>query len=220
MEPEIWYLITVPLLTTKIDSVYLIVQKVITFAGMTDKDYIDGILQNDYTVLQRYYQTFLPEITKMVVAGKGTPDDAMDVFQEATLVLYRQLSKSDFSLQSSLSTYLTSVAKHIWWRLAKKKYRTEVTLEGREGLIDRSEDTALQEEIEKREKRRYYQEKFALLGDDCRLVLQHFFDKVPLLQIAEKLNYTTDYIKKKNLTCKKKLKQLLQNDPRFEEYRH
>ena len=50
-------------------------------------------------------------------------------------------------------------------------------------------------------------------------VLQRFFDREPLLHIAEDMGYTADYVKKKNKVCKAKLMELIQNDPRFGEIR-
>ncbi|MDA7625714.1 RNA polymerase subunit sigma, partial [bacterium] len=105
--------------------------------------------------------------------------------------------------------------KFIWLRQLKKKHRTEVTLGQEERLEDK---VNIESELIEMEKRRFYKEKFSLLGVDCQSVLQSFFDGRSLKEIALKMGYTNEYVKRKKFKCKEKLVKLIKGDRQFSEY--
>ena len=178
--------------------------------------FIRAILKNDPVLLEEIYRRFLPPLHAMLRRnGSGSFADAKDVFQEALVVVFNHAARPDFQLTSSFQAYLLSIGRFIWLRQLKKNARTEVTSERVEGF---DEDDDLEQHIFEVEKRSFFQEKFAQLGDDCRQVLQRSFDREPLADIARDMGYTPDYIKKKNKTCKEKLLLSIQKDPRFGDF--
>lgn len=179
-----------------------------------DLTFIRGVLSNDSAVLVELYRRFLPVVYGMVRRNNGTFEDAKDVFQEGLVVLFHHAARPGFQLTAPFQSYLTGICRFIWLRQLKKNARTEVTFAPEERL---DVDADLERSIFESEKRMLYQEKFAQLGDDCRQLLQRFFDREPLSSIADDMGYTTDYVKKKNKTCKEKLLNLIQKDPRFKE---
>lgn len=179
-----------------------------------DDQYIKGILDNDFRILEKIYAEFLPAIISFVKSRQGTAEDARDVFQEAVVIVFRKASLPGFQLSSAFGGYLFSICRYIWWRQLNKKHRSEVTLEEDEGYI--AEET-IETHLVESEKRQLFREKLSFLGAECRQVLQLFFSGRALKEIALQMGYTEDYIKKKNKTCKDKLAMLVKNDRRYHE---
>jgi DNA-directed RNA polymerase specialized sigma subunit len=62
-----------------------------------------------------------------------------------------------------------------------------------------------------------YYTHFDALGEKCRQILQWFFDKTPLKEIAKRLDTSEGYIKKRKFQCKKQLIEAIQSDAKFKE---
>lgn len=179
-----------------------------------DIQYIKGILTNDSTLLEALYRKFLPPLYAMLRRNGGSYEDAKDVFQEAIVVVFHHAARPGFQLTAPFQSYLLGIGRFIWLRQLKKNARTEVTSEWEDGFDC---DADLEQQIFEAEKHKLFREKFALLGQECRQLLQRFFDRESLGTIARDLGYTDDYIKKKNKVCKGKLMDLIQKDARFGE---
>ena len=152
-------------------------------AEYSDAQLINGLRSNDFKVLDAIYAHDLPRVTKMIVQNKGSVDDARDVFQDAIVVLFKRLKEPDFAINSNFSNYLYGICKFIWLRQLKKKHRTEVTLSNEAVL---KSDVSIEGDFLKIEQRKFYQEKLKQLGDDCRKVLNYFFNGLSLREIAAK----------------------------------
>lgn len=179
-----------------------------------DNQWVRGVLTNDYKVLKKIYEGHLPKVAAMVKKNNGTVDEARDVFQEALVVIYKKAAEPDFKLTTTFGGYLYGVSRFIWLRQLKKKHRTEVTLDADDGYIVKE---GIEERLVESEKRKLFQEKLEKLGEDCQQVLKQFFNGIALKEIAQKMGYTNDYVKKKNKKCKEKLALAVRTDRRYEE---
>lgn len=179
-----------------------------------ENQFIKGVLENDFQVLEKIYSIYLPEVILFVKRNHGNLDDARDTFQEAIVVIFRKASAPNFELTTTFGGYLYGICRYIWLRQLKKKFRTEVTLTGNEGytVVENVE-----EELVELEKRQLFRQKLAEMGEDCRHLLRLFFEGIPLKEIAQKMGYTDDYVKKKNMLCKQTLASLVRNDRRYQE---
>jgi len=186
-----------------------------SLSSFTDQQLLEGLWADDYGALKTIYQRFQPQVLAFVTKHGATEVESEDVFQDALVVLFKK-KDSDFTLTSGLGTYLVGVSRFIWLRKQKRKKReVRVTPAHIEGLTDSAE---LEDTLIRMDKRTLFQEKLSLLEDSCQRVLRMFFARIPLRDIAEKLNYTPDYIKKKNKTCKAKLTKLIQQDHRYQDF--
>jgi hypothetical protein len=77
-------------------------------------------------------------------------------------------------------------------------------------------DHDFSELVEKNERFKLYQKHFQLLGSDCQKLLQLFFDKVPLKQIAQIMGFSGEkYVKKRKFKCKEYLITSIKQDVSF-----
>lgn len=181
----------------------------------TELHFIQGILHNETPVLEEIYRRFLPSLHSVLRRNGATFEDSRDVFQEAVVVIFRNASREGFELTAPFGSYLIAIGRFIWLRQLKKNSRIEVTSEFTEGY---NTDADIEQHIFESERHNLYREKFARLGQDCRQLLQRFFDREPLTVIARDMGFTDDYVKKKNKVCKQKLLESIREDARFAEF--
>ena len=183
----------------------------------TEKDtlLLIGLQQSDSMAIREVYDLALPSVLMDIRSNNGNEADGRDVFQDALLALFKRLKKSDFELTCTLQSYLRIMCKRLWLtklRDGKKiQYRS---IEGEE-LVDFDDTVGVG--LEKAAKRRIFYKHLAALGEKCQIILKAFFQKKPLSEIAEQLETSVGYVKKRKFLCKEKLIEAVRNDPMFEE---
>jgi len=180
----------------------------------TNAEYLQGITSNDPSVLKQIYSQSLPAVVKYVKNNSGTLEDAKDIFQEGILMIYRKVISKQLTLTTDFHLFLFMVCKRIWLKKLRRKDRKEVTIEELEefSIEDNIEDRLL-----KSRKWKLFNKQFDLLGEECRKVLKMFFAGKSGKDIAEVMNYSVDYAKRKKYKCKLNLTNLIKKDP---EYQH
>ncbi|RMG25524.1 MAG: sigma-70 family RNA polymerase sigma factor [Bacteroidetes bacterium] len=183
--------------------------------SFTDLELIEGIRNSDERKLSYLYQNYLPGIVRYVTQNSGKEADAHDMFQEALIVLFRKVRQEDFQLTASLQAYLYSICRHLWLkhirdsRLGKKSEIQEYD------AVDLDADTT--EEITKSGRMRLFRHYFKLLDEKCRTILELYFEKIPMREIAQRLDTTEGYVKKRKFVCKNKLIEMIRKDHRYQE---
>jgi len=176
-------------------------------------DLLNGIRRNDTIVLQYIYKNFYSNINFFIKKNSGDDDDANDIFQEAIIIIYRKLKANELVLDCSFETYLYSVCRFLWLKqLDKRKIEKEKIKDNQEYHDDIYDDN-LEKVTDLNERYRLYQKHFANLGKDCQKVLQLYFDKVPLKNIAQIMGFKSEkYAKKRKFKCKEYLIKSIKQD--------
>jgi len=183
----------------------------------SDEQILKGIMRHDNLILQHIYKQFYYKINYFVKKNSGNEEDANDIFQEAIIIIYRKIKENDLVFQtSSFEGYLFSVCRFLWLKqLHKRKLEKEKiseTIPYQEDLYDEN----LVMLVEKNEKYGLYQKHFNTLSTDCQKLLQLFFEKVPLREIARIMGYKGEkYAKKRKYKCKEILINRIKHDTEF-----
>jgi RNA polymerase sigma factor (sigma-70 family) len=183
----------------------------------SDAQILKGILRHDNLILQYVYKQYYYKINYFVKKNQGNEDDASDIFQEAIIIIYRKLKESDLIFEkSSFAGYLFSVCRFLWLKQLEKrrieKEKLNESLPFQEDLYDDS----LNETVEKNERYGLYQKHFATLSTDCQKLMQLFFEKVPLIEIAKVMGYKGEkYAKTRKYKCKEILIRRIKQDTEF-----
>lgn len=180
-----------------------------------DQKLLGGLLQADNQAVKQIYDLALPSVISWVKENNGTEADARDIFQEALIALFRRLEGNNFTLTCTLKSFLRIMCRNLW--LARIRDSKKVQLSAMDDAEEEELDEQLLIRLERAEQEQLFFKHFDALGDNCRKILQWFFDKVPLKEIAEKLNTSEGYIKKRKFTCKERLIKAIQSDPVFGE---
>ena len=150
---------------------------------MTDEEILLMLREGrEHAALTKLYAHLL-KVERMVRNNSGTHADAKDLFQDALIILHRNVRKPEFALTCGLGTYLYAICRNNWQSELRRRGRftqeletvpdapmdldTLLADEGRNGLAERA---------------------LSSLGATCLDLLKRFYLlKEPLVAIAKSL---------------------------------
>lgn len=180
-----------------------------------DQLYIDGLLQNNSNIIQSIYKKFVPKIKNYIRTNSGDDDQAQDVIQEVLITIYNQAKTNGLQLTCPFDAYFFLLCKRRWLNELKKSSNKEVTLMDDNVSTDEPvQEMAFQTETFD-EKQSLFDEMFQKLGEKCQEVLKLSFVTKTMEEVAEKLNVTYGYVRKKKSLCTGQLTEMIQQSPRF-----
>ncbi len=178
----------------------------------TSEAIITGLQQKDQQVLQYLYRTYGGMIAGHVRKNSGSDGDAQEMVQVKILELWIAVQEGRYQEQGKLDQYIYQLAANSWREeLRRRRNRPQNTLD----------DSALQIEDEGEEnlaraivKDRYLQamhEGIAQLGEPCQEIIQlYHLKKVNLQEVAARMQYDYDNLRKRIFDCRKKLKKIVE----------
>jgi RNA polymerase sigma factor (sigma-70 family) len=184
-------------------------------------DLLNGIQRNDTIVLQHIYKTFYSNINFFIKKNSGDEEDANDIFQEAIIIIFRKLKANELVLDCTFETYLYSVCRFLWLKQLDKRRIEKEKLKDNHEYHEDLYDDGLDRVADLNERYRLYQKHFTNLGKDCQKILQLYFDKVPLKNIAQIMGFKSEkYAKKRKFKCKEYLINSIKQDLEYDKVLH
>ncbi len=178
-----------------------------------EKDLLKELATGNKKVIQKLYISSFSKVVNFVQKNNGNRTDAEDIFQKALLQLIARYKVKSFTITSTLEAYLFGACKNLWRRELKKQKRM-ITKEDTVELLIEGDDMTMA--ILEQEKWELFQEKLKRISNNCKQLLQLFFQKTPYKEIAEKLGYNSDnVVRQRVFNCKSQLTKLIKNDPRY-----
>ncbi|MBR9920356.1 MAG: sigma-70 family RNA polymerase sigma factor [Bacteroidetes bacterium] len=180
-----------------------------------DQILLEKVKASDDQALKAVYDQVLPSVIYWVSENQGSEADARDLFQEAMIALYRKLQAGPFELSCRLKSYLRIICRNLWLTRLRdgKKYQASPLSDVEEYELQAD----MEAQIGQSEEEQLFFRHFDKLGENCRQILQWFFDKVAMSEIARRLESSESYVKKRKFICKERLVKSIQNDPLFNE---
>ncbi len=166
--------------------------------NFSNKEIIEGIINNDYKVLKFIYSTLKPKIVSSIVKNGGYRYDADDIFQIALIDIKLKLEKGKIKI-NNFSDYLFNTAKFIWYKEIKNKSQYEDTVYKyfnekdvvEAGITEFAPQPALAKILRC----------FNLLSKECQKIFIMRSKGYPYTRIAEKLNVNSNYVRLKRKRC-------------------
>ena len=182
--------------------------------GLDDESLIQGIKKGRKRTLLHIYKKYFPYIKSHILKNSGSEDDAKDVFQDAMMAIFQNVSNKDFELTCQFKTYLHAVSSNIW----KKKLRD---IKGQTLTEYQDASHLAQEEIDDAvltlERYQFYNRKFKELSEKCQQILKMYLNGVNMKRITEHFGFASvSYTKKRKFVCKEKLIALIEKDPEYQ----
>ncbi|MCB0688543.1 MAG: RNA polymerase sigma factor [Saprospiraceae bacterium] len=167
----------------------------------SDSKYTESLLEQlaagKKEAIEKIYHAYFPGLLSFVRNNRGDIEDAKDLFQECLYYLYRYLRKSDAQEIANLEAYFRVMYRNRWYEHLKKRNREVESIEDSEVIIE-------EEDIHYY----VYLQAFEKLGSDCKKVLRFYIDGKSSQEIADLLNTSIDYAKRKKYLCKESLKEI------------
>lgn len=185
-----------------------------------DQMYIEGLLQNNSTIIESIYKKFAPKVTNYIRMNSGDADEAQDVIQDVLITIYNQAKTKGLELTCPFDAYFFLLCKRKWLNELKKSSNKEVTIKDESVSIDKDVEKLAIETEEQDEKQALFDEMFQKLGEKCQEVLKLSFVTKTMEEVATKLNVTYAYVRKKKSICTGQLTQLIQQSNKYQSIKY
>lgn len=152
------------------------------------------------------------KLTSLITNNSGNTHDAEDIYQEAIIVLDRNIREGHYRLEGNLTSYLYSTGKFLWMNYLRKKRLTLKENFHDSDLISTSvqPDKIYMSE----EKKKYLQSLLSKLGPRCQNILELWQLSYSMDEIAQKLNIGDASIARKaKYDCQQQLIKLILANP-------
>jgi RNA polymerase sigma factor (sigma-70 family) len=180
-----------------------------------DQYFIEGLANNNSAIIQSIYKKFVPKVVSYIRNNSGDEDQAQDVVQEIMILLFNQAKAQQLQLTCPFDAYFFLLCKRKWLNELKKSSNKGVTIQDDFASTNEpTEEMVAQTEIFE-EKQQLFDMMFQKLGEKCQEVLKLSFTLKSMEEVAEKLNITYGYVRKKKSLCTGQLTQWIQENSRF-----
>jgi RNA polymerase sigma factor (sigma-70 family) len=182
-----------------------------------DQQYITALLNNDAPLIEEVYVKYAGKIKWMVIKNNGDANDAADIFQEALVDIFHKASERDFILTCPFECFLYIICKNKWITELGKRKRQKVLFVDSIEFTDKGNNfQQFAERTRQQERKALLEEKIAELCEGHRNLLQLSWSGRKMNEVAELLNVTYGYARKKKSECMAKLKRMVQCSPKFD----
>ena len=180
-----------------------------------DQIYIDALANNDSAIIQSIYKKFVPKVVSYIRNNSGDNDQSQDVVQEFMIVLFNQAKAKKLQLTCPFDAYFFLLCKRKWLNEIKKSSNKGVTMDDDLPSNNELTDEMVTETEMFDEKQQLFDTIFQKLGDKCQELLKLSFAIKSMEEVAEKLNVSYGYVRKKKSLCVGQLTQWIQETNRF-----
>ncbi len=174
---------------------------------------VEAIKANNDVVLKSLYTNNYHKIEALVLKNSGTKDHAKDVYQDAFIVVWKNIKQDKFvpQNQSSINGYLYTIAKNKWMDVLRSQgyKKTIVASQLHHFEIKDEENNDIDDDILKDKRLEDVMLAFKNLGDACKSLLHKFyFEKKSMNLIAEELALDSASTRNKKYRCMQKLREI------------
>lgn len=180
-----------------------------------DQKYIEGLAANNSAIIQEIYKKFVPKVVFYIMNNSGDKDHAQDVVQEIMILLFNQAKAKTLQLTCPFDAYFFLLCKRKWLNELKKISNKGVTIQEDVGSINEAGLELVEQAEQFNEKQQLFDAMFLKLGDKCQELLKLSFTIKSMEEVAEKLNVTYGYVRKKKSLCIGQLTQWIQENNNF-----
>jgi len=181
----------------------------------SDQKYIEGLAANNSAIIKEIYKKFVPKVVFYIKNNSGDQDQAQDVVQEIMILLFNQAKAKTLQLTCPFDAYFFLLCKRKWLNELKKISNKGVTIHEDVGSINEAGLELAEQTEQFNEKQQLFDAMFLKLGDKCQELLKLSFTIKSMEEVAEKLNVTYAYVRKKKSLCIGQLTQWIQENNHF-----
>jgi len=178
----------------------------------TDSEIIECLRNRQSYVVLYLSDQYLPMIKNMVTHMGGNSEDAKDIFQEGLMIILEKIDSREFALTCKFKTFLYCICENLWKSVLIKRQSTVNYLQRQ---IDTEEDTDFSEQVDDDLSREIFMKSFKKLDKSGRKILKLYWKGYSPQEIAEKLNYSYGYVRKKKSESQAELIEKVKSHPDY-----
>ena len=173
-----------------------------------------GGAERDSALKQIYLDTGLKKSIYKVLNGMGAQEnDIFDTFQDALIILDRNIRGGKFDQKSGLKTYFIAIAK--WHQLSKlrkqKKTDLKSDMTGHDQIDEWEEDKMIDNSDSKNAVRNLLEK----VGEKCKSLMLMYMQNMKMKEIARRQDINEQSAKNAVHRCRTKLRKMIADDPRL-----
>jgi len=159
--------------------------------------------------LKVIYEEVFPIVKKYILKNNGSEEEALDVFQECTVIFYNQVKEGRYEMNAKISTYMYSIARNQWYQQLRKKKRIDYKSEMDETTLVATHES----DVSSLHATNVVDRLMEKLDGQCKKVLLMFyFKKQSMKEIMIEFELGSEQAAKtKKLRCMKKLEELFES---------
>ncbi len=155
-------------------------------------------------------------IKYMVSQLSGTYEDAKDVFQEGLMIILEKIDNRNFTLTCKFKTFLYCICENLWKTALKKRQTAANYLQNN---VVSEEYTDVSEQLDDNLRMEIFRKAYDKIDPTGKTILKLYWEGFSPQEIAEKLNYTYGYVKKKKSEVQALLIEKVRNHPEYKNIR-
>ncbi len=186
-----------------------------------DQHYLEALIRHDQRTIDLIYSQNSGRVKSFIVANGGSADDAADIFQEALTDVYRQAQRG-YVLHCGFNAFFYTVCRNKWLDELRKRGKAQVTISELRRLEDENVEAAARNLYLHEERLAVLAQAIERLGHSCREIFKLAWTVNPesgkyysLTEVAERLNLSYGYLRKKKSECEQALKDRIRASPDF-----
>lgn len=178
----------------------------------TSEAIIAGLKSKEQPVLLYLYKTYGGLVAGHVRKNNGSDEDAQEMIQVTMLELWIAVQEGRYQEQGKLDQYIYQLAANSWREeLRRRRNRPQTALDDAQLQIEDESETNLAQAIVKDQYLQAIHEGIGRLGEPCQEIIQlYHLQKINLQEVAERLQYDYDNLRKRIFDCRKKLKKIVE----------
>lgn len=182
-----------------------------------DHRFITYLKENNSDGIDEIYAQYADNIKRYVIKNSGTSDDAADILQEALIDIYNLAHRPSFILTCPFEAFLITICKRKWLNVLKKRKRKPVT-NSPESVFTLKEDDFAEAEVHADQvaEENAVMQVLESMGDRCKSIIKACMGSDAQEKIAENLDISYAYLRKKKSECMARLRKLVQAHPLFQ----
>lgn len=182
----------------------------------TSEEIVAGLLAHDVEIYRYIDSTYRPKVIRHVRRNSGSREDGKDLYMHILYRVYAHVEHGKYdSARGKIEQYFMMLAHKAWLdKLRERKRRVSTT-----SIEDIQKQFSHFDPAEQAEQDLYYRRVQALRRciaqlskDEQEMIQLFYFAKESLESIAQKMDITYDYARKKISLIRKKIREMLRED--------
>lgn len=185
-------------------------KRVLIEYNLSDEDIISSLANGESKIFIYLHKLTFPGVKKMVIKNYGNEEQAFDIFQDTMTLLYEKARTGNFTLSSSIFTYIMAVSRNMWLnklRNSSNKLKDVYISEFPENI---AADNDVASYLQTEKNIAQLKKGIEILGEPCKTLLSSFYiENLDLNTIATRMGYnTSNTAKSQKYKCLNKLRKI------------